>query len=148
MVSHSLTPRVLHCVERMHTNAIETWLARMHRHALNSGKPADWHYHVQSGEPGALEKQYEKLSDRVIRSRHPLSEKWAFFREFREVCCRGKYDVVHVHADIMSAPYLVAARLACRAKLIVHVHNADEAVPVGSAWKKALLREPMRRTCP
>ena len=47
----------------------------------------------------------------------------------------------------MSAPYLVAARLAGRAKLIVHVHNSVMAVPVGSGLKKALLREPMRRTC-
>ncbi len=147
MVSHSLTPRVLHCVERMHTNAIETWLARMHRYALDSGLPVDWHYHVQIDEPGALEQRYEELFGRVIRSRHSLSEPWAFFRDFHEVCRQGCFDVVHVHADIMSAPYLVAARLACHAKLIVHVHNTAESVPVGSGLKKAILREPMRRTC-
>jgi glycosyltransferase involved in cell wall biosynthesis len=147
MISQSLIPRVLHCVERMHTNAIETWLARMHRHALKSGIPIDWHYHVQIEEPGALEQRYEDLSGRVIRSSYPLSAAWAFFHQFYEVCRKGAYDVVHVHGDIMSAPYLVAARLASKAKLIVHVHNTAESVPVGSAFKRALLREPMRRTC-
>src|ERR1017187_10221212 len=106
--------RVLHCVERMHTNAIETWLVRVHRHALNSGLPVDWHYHVQSSESGALENNYEELRDRVIRSPPSLSLPWAFFRDFHHECRRGAYDVVHVHADIMSAPYLIAARLAGR----------------------------------
>jgi len=148
MFEDSLPPRVLHCVERMHTNAIETWLVRMQRHALNAGLPIDWHYHVQSIEPGALEGQYqEQLSDRVIRSRRSLSPPWAFFRDFHEVCRMGNYDVVHVHADLMSAPYLAAARLACHAKLIVHLHNGCMELPVGSAIKKALLREPMRRIC-
>ncbi|MCX6907902.1 MAG: glycosyltransferase [Verrucomicrobia bacterium] len=131
----------------MHTNSIEAWLARMHRHAVKSDIPVDWHYHVQSIEPGALEERYQELSGRVIRSRRSLSPPWAFFRDFHEVCRMGNYDVVHVHADLMSALYLVAARLAGHAKLIAHVHNADETVPVGSAWKKSLLREPMRRTC-
>jgi glycosyltransferase involved in cell wall biosynthesis len=138
---------VLQCVERMHTNSIETCLAGMHRRALKSGIPLEWDYHVQSPQPGLLEDQYEELRGRVIRSRYSLSEKWAFFRDFHQVCRQGRYDVVHVHADLMSAPYLVAARLASRARLIVHVHNADETIPVGTAWKKALLRGPMRRAC-
>jgi glycosyltransferase involved in cell wall biosynthesis len=140
-------PRVLHCVERMHTNAIETWLGRMHRHALDSRIATDWHFHVQLPERGALEDQYGELSSRIVRSTHSLARKSAFFRRFYSECRQGDYDVVHVHADIMSAPYLLASRMAGRSRTILHIHNPDEAVPVRGAVKQVLLREAMRRTC-
>jgi glycosyltransferase involved in cell wall biosynthesis len=128
----------------MDKNAIETWLARMHRHALVSGNLVHWYYHVQIAKPGALEEQFEVLSNCVVRSKYSFSETWSFFFEFYRMCRSSNFDVVHVHADIMSAPYLVAAWFACRAKLIVHIHNPDETIPSGREWKKWLLREPLR----
>jgi glycosyltransferase involved in cell wall biosynthesis len=139
--------RVLHCVERMHTNAIETWLARMRDHALHSGVPIDWDFHVQIPERGVLEDKYSTLEGQVIRSSYLLAEPAAFFCEFSRVCSAGRYDVVHVHADIMSAPYLIAARWAGCQKLIVHVHNADETVPTRSRVKRTVLRSAFRRIC-
>lgn len=144
MTGHAV-PRVLHCVERMHTNAIETWLARMHRHARNTGVATDWWFHVQLPKPGLLEQDDPAIAGRVIRSPCTLSQGVRFFREFRRLCRSGRFDVIHVHADLMSAPYVMAARSACRARTIVHVHNADEQVPTPSRLKRWLMTEPFRR---
>jgi glycosyltransferase involved in cell wall biosynthesis len=129
----------------MHTNAIETWLARMHRYALVSNESVDWWFHVQDIMPGWLEATYPECISRIIRSPYTLSEGMRFFQEFNRLCRRSGFDVVHIHADLMSAPYLVAARLAGTPRTIVHVHNADEHLPTSSRLKYAMLREPFRR---
>jgi len=131
----------------MHTNAIESWLARMHRHALLTGRAVDWHFHVQLSEPGRLETTYPECSSRIIRSPCQLSDWFGFFSAFGRLCQAEKFDVVHVHADLMSAPYAAAARFAGVRRLIVHVHNADESVLTPNRVKQSVLRPLMRRAC-
>ena len=121
-------PKVLHCVERMHTNAIESWLARMYRHSLLRGRAVNWRFHVQFNEPGLLETTYPECTPLIIRSPCQISEWGRFFLAFRHTCRTERFDVVHVHADLMSAPYAVAARSAGVRRIVVHVHNADESV--------------------
>ena len=140
-------PKVLHCVERMHTNAIESWLVRMHRHMVTAGQAVDWHFHVQFAQPGLLETLYPECRPFIIRSPCELSDWRRFFAAFWRVCHSHKFDVVHIHADLMSAPYLIMARLAGVPRTIVHVHNADEHIPVGRALRQRVLREPLRRVC-
>lgn len=135
-------PKVLHCVERMHTNAIETWLVRMQRHAHATGRAVDWHYHVQLATPGALE---TAAPLDVIRSPYPLSRWVKFFDAFRGACMEGRYDVVHIHADLLAAPYAVVARLAGVKRIVVHVHNADEALPMKPGLKRRALTQVFRR---
>jgi len=145
MSSESASPQVLHCVERMHTNAIETWLARMSQYAKCLGNPVGWHYHVQLAECGDIETRSEEISKRVIRSSYSLSQPFLFFREFYLLCRKQKFDVIHVHADIMSAPYIIAAWLAGCRRLIIQAHNADESMPVRGKWKEKLFRPIFRQ---
>jgi glycosyltransferase involved in cell wall biosynthesis len=60
---------------------------------------------------------------------------------------RGRYDVLHCHHDLVSALYLLASTGLSIRRRIVHVHNADEALPTPSRFKQHLFREPMRRVC-
>lgn len=131
----------------MHTNAIESWLARMHRHASRTQRYVNWHFHVQLSEPGQLEIDYPEYKSRIIRSPWPLANWYHFFREFERVCRNERFDVVHMHADLMCAPYLVAARFAGVQHLVVHVHNNDESIPTASRFKQRVYREPMRQVC-
>jgi glycosyltransferase involved in cell wall biosynthesis len=131
----------------MHTNAIESWLARMYRHAIRTGEPVNWWFHVQLEEPGRLETTHPECASRIIRSPYTLSEGTKFFREFYRLCRRMRFDVIHVHADVMSAPFLTAARLAGHPRMIVHVHNADENIPTSSRLKAALFRPLFRGIC-
>ncbi len=131
----------------MHTNAIESWLVRMHRHATRIGRPVDWRFHVQLEEPGLLESQYPVCVPLIRRSSYPLSHWARFFWTFARLCRAEKFDVVHIHADVMSAPYLLTAALAGVPHRIVHVHNADETVPVRGTSRQRALRGVMRRIC-
>lgn len=139
-------PRVLHCVERLHTNAIETWLVRMHRHALARGVPVDWRYHVQDTRPGDLERAYPELSPLVIRSPVTFGGP-GFFSGFYNACRQGRFEVVHIHGDLVSAPYALAARLAGVPKVVIHAHNADEQVRTSNLLKQRLYRPVLRRAC-
>jgi glycosyltransferase involved in cell wall biosynthesis len=140
-------PKVLHCVERMHTNAIESWLARMYRHSLLGGRSANWRFHVQLSEPGQLETTYPECAPLIIRSPCQFSDWRRFFLAFRRTCRTEGFDVVHVHADLMSAPYVVAARSAGVGLIVVHVHNADECVLTPNHIKQSVLRPLARGTC-
>jgi glycosyltransferase involved in cell wall biosynthesis len=141
------SPKVLHCVEWMNTNAIESWLVRMLRHASVAGRPVDWRFHVQIDRPGALEDNFPECRPLIVRSPCGLSDWRRFFTTFARVCRAGKFDVVHIHGDLMSAPYLVAARVMGVPRAVVHVHNADENIPVGRPFKRRVLQALFRRIC-
>jgi glycosyltransferase involved in cell wall biosynthesis len=83
----------------------------------------------------------------VIHSPVPLARKVEFVRGLRAELQRGSYDVLHCHHDLLSAIYLLAAAGLPIRRRIVHVHNADEALPTPNRLKQYLYREPMRRIC-
>jgi glycosyltransferase involved in cell wall biosynthesis len=116
----------------------------MHRYALTTSRDVDWHYHVQLSQPGNLELIYPELRPLIIRSPYSMAQWLKFFVEFFRVCRGEKIDVVHVHADLMSAPYALAARLAGARTILIHVHNADENVPTPSRLKASLFRPILR----
>jgi glycosyltransferase involved in cell wall biosynthesis len=119
----------------------------MYRHALGMHCSVDWYFHVQLSQPGQIEIDYPECRSRIIRSPCQLADWPQFFWAFERICKNEHFDVVHVHADLISAPYLVAARFAGVRRSIVHVHNADESIPSGSRFKQQLYREPMRQVC-
>lgn len=137
---------MLHVVENMDRGAVENWLARMVGHAQRRGVSLDWTFYCALGQPGALDARLRAAGARVVYSPVPLHKTVAFVRALRSEIRRGGYDVLHAHHDLVSALYLVASLGLPLRRRIVHVHNADEAVPA-RGWKQALLREPLRQTC-
>ena len=139
--------KVLHIVEHLNRGAVENWLVRMLAHARALETPVDWTFYCVLGEPGVLDDKVRAVGVRIVRSPVPLSRTREFLRALRSELRQGHYDVVHYHHDIMSAVYLLAGTGIPVRQKIVHVHNADEALPTPSFIKKRLLREPMRRVC-
>jgi glycosyltransferase involved in cell wall biosynthesis len=140
--------RVLHVVETLDRGAIETWLVRMLRRARDRGLELDWTFYCILGRPGgALEAEAIAQGARVIRSPVEMGEKYKFIMALRRQLARGRYDVLHCHHDLMSSVYLLASAGLPIRRRIVHVHNADEAVPTPSRLKKAIYRTPMRLVC-
>jgi glycosyltransferase involved in cell wall biosynthesis len=119
----------------------------MFKHGMNSGCGLDWSFYCALGREGCLDEEVMAHGGRVVYSPVPIYRKVEFLRALRNEIFAGKYKVLHCHHDLMSALYLTASIGTPLEKRFVHVHNADEDVPAGSAWKRALLREPMRRTC-
>jgi glycosyltransferase involved in cell wall biosynthesis len=140
-------PKVLHIVENLDNGAVENWLIRMLRAGRDEGASLDWTFFCILEEPGRFDAAVRKLGAIVQHSAAPLHNKLRFALELRAFIAKGRYDVVHCHHDIVSAFYLVAMLGLPLRKRIVHVHNADLALPTNSARKAAMLREPMRRLC-
>ncbi|MGA2648440.1 MAG: glycosyltransferase [Candidatus Sulfotelmatobacter sp.] len=126
---------------------MENWLMRMLEHARKRGIEVDWTFYCILGHPGAMDNKVRALGARVIHSPVPIVRKGKFARALRMELRRGEYDVLHCHHDIMSAVYLLAASGMRIRRRIVHVHNADEALPTPSILKQRFYREPMRRLC-
>jgi len=139
--------RVLHVVEKLDRGAIENWLLRMLVHARARRIGLDWTFYCAVGLPGVIDEKIRGLGTGIVYSPVSLGRKVAFMRALRAELSRGAYDVLHCHHDLMSAVYLAAsAGLPIRRRL-VHVHNADEALPTPSPLKNWLYREPMRQLC-
>lgn len=138
---------VLHVVENLDRGAVEGWLVRMLTHARRRGVTVDWSFYCTLGREGAQDRNVRDLGARVIQSPVPIGRKIAFARALRAELRCGRYAVLHCHHDLVSALYLVASAGLPIARRIVHVHNADEAVPTPNLAKQRLYREPARRIC-
>jgi len=139
--------RVLHIVENINQGAVENWLLRMLRFGVRQDVALDWTFYCALGENGQGDAQVNKLGARVVFSPAPLRHKLTFMRALRHELRRGRYDVMHCHHDLVSAVYLLASIGLPIRKRIVHVHNADEAVPTPKQFKAQLIRPLLRRTC-
>jgi glycosyltransferase involved in cell wall biosynthesis len=144
---HSLPQRVLHVVENLNRGAVENWLIRMLGHARKRNVEVDWTFYCMVGQTGEMEEQARALGACVIHSAVPIAKKLQFVRALRIELRRGNYDIIHCHHDLVSAAYLLAATGLPIRRRIVHVHNADEAVPTPNRFKQYLYREPMRQIC-
>jgi glycosyltransferase involved in cell wall biosynthesis len=138
---------VLHIVENLDRGAVEGWLLRMLAHARHRGVAFDWSFYCTLGKEGAQEGTAQKLGAHVIHSPVPMARKTAFACALRAQLRYGRYAILHCHHDLVTALYLVASAGLPIERRIVHVHNADEAVPTPSRLKQSLYREPARRIC-
>ena len=139
--------RVLHMVENLDNQAVETWLLRVFRVAARDYPDYQWTFFCVLRKPGRFDDEARSLGAEVIHSDYEIGDKRRFLLGLREVMKRGRYDVLHCHHDIMSAAYLAASAGLPFRKRIVHVHNTELGLPTPSRLKAGLAREPMRQTC-
>jgi glycosyltransferase involved in cell wall biosynthesis len=144
----SRTPvRVLHVVESLDNQAVETWLIRVLRAAALDYPDYQWTFFCILGKTGRYDDEARSLGAEVIHSDYEVGDKRRFLLGLREVMKRGRYDVLHCHHDIMSAAYLAASAGLAFRKRIVHLHNTELGLPTSSRLKAGLAREPMRQMC-
>jgi len=141
------TVRVLHIVESLDNQAIESWLLRVLRAARSEYRFVHWTFFCVLPADGKLDQVAEELGADVIHSRYEIGDKIRFVRSLREVMKGGNYDILHCHHDVMSAPYLLASQGLRFKKRIVHVHNTSLSLPTPNRLKAGLAREPMRQMC-
>jgi len=144
---HTAPVRVLHIVENLNNQAVESWLLRVARAAKSDYAHVHWSFFCVLGKAGSLDALARNIGAEVIHSRYEVGDKVRFMRALREVMRAGRYDVLHCHHDIMSAAYLAASAGLPFRKRIVHVHNTSLSLPTPSRVKSELVREPMRQIC-
>jgi len=139
--------KVLHVVESLGRGAVETWLLRMLRFARARGVTLDWTFYCTLDGPASGDEAARGLGARIEKSPVPLARKAAFMRALRGELRRGGYDVMHCHHDLVSGVYLLASAKLPISRRIVHVHNADEALPTPAYWKAGIARPFLRSVC-
>jgi len=139
--------RVLHIVENLNNQAVESWLLRVLRASREDHPQLDWTFFCVLGREGRLDDLARSLGAEVIYSQHEIGDKVRFIRSLRDVMKRGRYDILHCHHDVMSAAYLLASQGLPFQKRIVHVHNTSLSLPTPNRLKANLAREPMRQMC-
>lgn len=144
---HGGAVKVIHLVERIGQNAVESWLLRVLRLAREQQIPADWTFYCAFGADGAHDDAAKALGARVINSPVPLGRTLAFVAALRAELRRGRYDVLACHHDLLSGIYLAAAAGLPIGKRFVYVHNAANALPTPHRLKLAILTPALRRVC-
>lgn len=139
--------RVLHIVESLDNQAVESWLLRVLRAAAVDYPHIKWTFFTTQRGKGVLDEIARGLGAEVIHSQYEIGEKIRFVRSLREVMKRGRYHILHCHHDVMSAPYLLASQGLPFQKRIVHVHNTSLSLPTPNRLKANFAREPMRQMC-
>jgi glycosyltransferase EpsF len=139
--------RLLHIVENLNDQAVESWLLRILSRARDSYPEVDWTFYCTLGIPGRGDERAIDLGAEVIQSPVALGETVSFVRELRRTIVRGRFDVMHAHHDIVSAVYLLASVATAVRQRIVHIHNTSMTLPTPAPLKRALVREPMRQIC-
>lgn len=139
--------RVLHIVENLNCQAVESWLIRILRAAAEDYAHINWTFFCALGKAGQLDETARSLGAEVILSECEIGNKIRFIRSLRRVMRAGSYDILHCHHDIMSAAYLVASTGLPFQKRIVHVHNTALGIPTPNRVKADIAREPMRQVC-
>jgi glycosyltransferase involved in cell wall biosynthesis len=139
--------RLLHIVENLNNQAVESWLLRVLRVAAVDHPHLHWTFFCVVGQEGKLDHTARALGAEVIYSRYEIGDKVRFLRALRRVMKEGNYDILHCHHDIMSAAYLLASAGLPFRKRIVQVHNTALGLPTPSRVKAELAREPMRQVC-
>jgi len=147
IMSQAKPVRVLHIVENLNDQAVESWLLRVVGAAAKDHSNLEWTFFCTVGKEGRLDEAARRLGATVIHSRYDISDKVRFMRSLREVMRSGGYDILHCHHDIMSAAYLAASAGLPFCKRIVHVHNTALNLPSSNRVKTELVREPMRQVC-
>jgi glycosyltransferase EpsF len=141
------TVRVLHVVENLNNQAVESWLLRVLSAASEEYPHVHWTFFCVLGKTGRNDAAARRLGAQVIHSRYEIGKKVRFLSSLRKVMKDRHYDILHCHHDVMSAAYLLASAGLPFKRRIVHLHNTSLSLPTPSQAKADLVRGPMRQVC-
>jgi hypothetical protein len=88
--------RVLHIVESLYTQAVETWLLRFLRATTHDYPHIHWTFFCVLGREGRDDATARELGAEVLHSHYEIGDKLRFVAGLREVMKRGHYDALHV----------------------------------------------------
>ena len=131
--------KILNIVENLDKGAVENWLVRIFLESTKIEPDWEWTFYCILGKPGRLDALVEKAGGKIIYSPVTISQKLSFLKHLRKTLQVGNYDIVHSHHDYLSGFYSIAMLGLSFKKTILHIHNTDEALPVGNPYLHKLL---------
>lgn len=137
--------RLIQIVENLDLGAVENWLVNVFVESRSRRPEWEWTFYCTLGRPGRLDEKVRAAGGRIIHAPCTVSDRVAFLRHLRKTLTEGNFDVMHAHHDYLSGFYLIAAVGLPIRRRIVHLHNNDRALPVGSPVLRKMLLPVFRR---
>jgi len=134
--------KIIHIVENLDKGAVENWLVPTFIESRNQEPNWEWTFFCILGKKGRLDTTVIEGGGKIIYSPCSISQKLRFVWEMRKVLIKGKYDIIHAHHDFLSGFYLLATIGLPFKKRILHIHNTDRSLPVGSKKLEKILLKP------
>lgn len=113
---------VLQVVHALGMGGAETWLLELLRHWAVTGE-CRVDFLITGGKPDLFDEQARELGARLYYLPYGRSALPCFVARFRQLLSRGRYDVIHDHADYASGWRLLFGAGALPPVRIAHVHN-------------------------
>ena len=137
--------RIISIVENLDKGAVENWLVNIFIKSREICPDWQWTFYCMLGNKGRLDDLVEKAGGKIIYSPVSISHKFSFLKHLRATLKKGQYDIIHAHHDYLSGFYLLATLGIKFKKRLVHVHNTDKALPVGSRFLERMLLVPFKQ---
>jgi glycosyltransferase involved in cell wall biosynthesis len=137
--------RIIHIVENLDKGAVENWLVNVFLESIKTRPNWDWTFYCILGNKGRLDEKVLAAGGKIIYSPVWISQKRSFLQHLRNTLKTGRFDILHSHHDYLSGFYLLASAGLSFKKRILHIHNTDKALPVGSRRVQKILLPFFRR---
>ena len=138
--------RIIHIVENLDKGAVENWLVNIFIESKKTRPDWEWTFYCILGKKGRLDEKVIAAGGKIIHSPKWISKKYQFLRSLRQTLKDGRYDIIHSHHDYLSGFYLLATAGISFKKRILHIHNTDKTLPVGSLRLRKILLELFHRS--
>jgi glycosyltransferase EpsF len=138
--------KLIHIVENLEKGAVENWLVSVFLNSRELRTEWSWTFYCILGKPGRLDERVRQAGGTIIYAPCSISDKMKFLKHLRTTLVIGQYDIIHAHHDFLSGFYMLAA-MGLPGRKLIHVHNNDHAVPVGSQALRKILLPMLRRSC-
>ncbi|WP_421796975.1 glycosyltransferase [Haliscomenobacter sp.] len=131
--------KIINIVENLDKGAVENWLVRVFIESKKIEPDWEWTFYCLLGKPGRLNEIVENSGGKIVYSPVSISNKLLFLMHLRKALQAGNYDIVHSHHDYLSGFYSLAMLGLSFKNTILHIHNTDEALPVGNPYLHKVL---------
>jgi glycosyltransferase involved in cell wall biosynthesis len=137
--------KIIHVVENLDKGAVENWLVNVFLESKKIKPEWNWTFYCILGKEGRLDEKVKAAGGEIIYSPVSISQKFAFIHYLRKTLKQGRFDIIHSHHDYLSGFYLLASFNIHFRKRLLHIHNTDEALPVGNKVLHNLLLKPSHK---
>lgn len=136
--------KIINIVENLDKGSVENWLVSVFLESRSIRPDWEWSFYCILDRKGRLDEIVLKSGGKIIYSPMTISNKLKFLLHLRKVLKLGKYDIIHSHHDFLSGFYGLATLGINFKKRILHIHNTDQSIPVGSELLRRILLTPLK----
>jgi glycosyltransferase involved in cell wall biosynthesis len=130
--------RVLHVVESFNGQAVESWLSRLLLYDRFDHARFHFDFFLLGVGEGGEANRIRGKGSKIIFGNPGEASIPQMAAALRRQVRRGGYDVVHVHQDVLGGVFALAL-LGTGVKIVTHVHNCWQRLPVGGRLRERVL---------